>query len=101
MNYLSGSRNDSPSKSHLDSMEKGQVDQEDVAVTAADQMSHIMQDVKGQKVLATPAVRRLALENKVRLKGDAVLIERHFRFGSSSSANIGCITVILEITYSF
>lgn len=49
----------------LDSMEAGQVDQEDIAVASPDPMTHIMQDVKGNKVLATPAVRRLALENKV------------------------------------
>ena len=58
----------------LDSMESGQVDQEDVAVTTPDTISHIMQEVKGNKVLATPAVRRLALENKVSINVVIIVI---------------------------
>ena len=41
------------------------MDQADVAVASSDPMAHLMQDIKGVKVLATPAVRRLAIEHKV------------------------------------
>ena len=47
-------------------MTDGQVDEtEDVAVEMPDPIDHRMQSIKGHKALATPAVRRLALENKV------------------------------------
>ena len=47
-------------------MEEGQVDQDDVQITSGDDYSKsTTQIVKGNKVLATPAVRRLAMENNV------------------------------------
>ena len=49
----------------VDSMETDQVDQEDVLVSPYDPEDSMIQEVKGQKVLATPAVRRLARENNV------------------------------------
>ncbi|ELT99108.1 hypothetical protein CAPTEDRAFT_20550 [Capitella teleta] len=50
------------------SMEEGQIDvQSDIQVASADHTSSIMQTVKGHQILATPAVRRVAMENKVKL----------------------------------
>ena len=47
-------------------MESGQVDQlADISVSPTDPQDSMVQDLKGQKVLATPAVRRLARENNV------------------------------------
>ena len=47
-------------------MEEGQVDQEDVQITSGDDFTKsTTQIIKGNKVLATPAVRRLAMENNV------------------------------------
>lgn len=49
-------------------MEKGQLDvQSDVplALSSPDPMSSLVQTVKGHKILATPAVRRVAMEHKV------------------------------------
>ena len=47
-------------------MEEVQVDvQEDVQVAHVDPVMSMMQEIKGHKVLATPAVRRLAMENSV------------------------------------
>ena len=57
-------------------MEEGQVDQaEGVAVASSDPLNSIMQTVKGHKVLATPAVRRLAQENKVIHKLSICILE--------------------------
>ncbi len=52
----------------IDSMEPGQVDEDDVQVTSGDDHplpSSTTQTIKGRKALATPAVRRLAMENSV------------------------------------
>ena len=51
--------------SSADSMEEGLVDQGDVEVGLRDHSKSLEQNLKGQKVLATPAVRRVALENAV------------------------------------
>ena len=49
-----------------DSIEEGQEDQEDVQITSGDDYTKsTTQMIKGNKVLATPAVRRLAMENNV------------------------------------
>ncbi len=49
-----------------DSMEEGQIDQDDVQITSGDDHTKsTTQIMKGTKVLATPAVRRLAMENNV------------------------------------
>ena len=48
-------------------MEDDQVDQSDVRVSPHDPEDSMVQEVKGQKVLATPAVRRLARENNVNI----------------------------------
>ena len=49
-----------------DSMEPGQVDEvTDISVSPSDPQEAMVQEVKGHKVLATPAVRRLARENNV------------------------------------
>ena len=51
-------------------MEEGQVDQEDVQITSRDDFTKsTTQIIKGNKVLATPAVRRLAMENNVSFQG--------------------------------
>jgi len=48
----------------LDGAEEQQIDEVDEIVTSDTVMT---QNAKGDKVLATPAVRRLALENKVNI----------------------------------
>ena len=51
-------------------MEPGQVDEDDVKVASGDDHplpSSTTQMIKGRKALATPAVRRLAMENSVSL----------------------------------
>ena len=48
----------------LEEVECEEVDEVD-EVMAPDPLSVMTQDVKGHKVLATPAVRRVASENKV------------------------------------
>lgn len=64
-------RIDKKNESELsDSMEEGQVDQEDVQITSGDDFTKsTTQIIKGNKVLATPAVRRLAMENNVSFQG--------------------------------
>ncbi len=48
-------------------MEEGQIDQDDVQITSGDDYTKsTTQMLKGNKVLATPAVRRIAMENNVR-----------------------------------
>lgn len=49
----------------LDSMESGQVDEGDINVLNTDPAESMIETIRGHKVLATPAVRRLAMEKKV------------------------------------
>merc|ERR1712047_104164 len=48
-------------------MEDGQIDEGDVGVGTMDNSHSTMQEIKGHKTLATPAVRRLAIENSIKL----------------------------------